>query len=119
MATIEKTFTVEVESGETSVSKTIKLPAGNFLGVVAYPSPTTNPGIIRASIKNVGLEPVSELQHIENYRSRNCEYSKDFKDLDIPGGAEYVIEIKASAEFPEDYSVDFIFKAERSTTYCG
>ena len=116
MATIEKTFTLNVLGGDKSAEKTIKLPDGNYLGVVAYPSPTTNPGTIRASIKNVGLEPISELQHIENYRSRNCEYLKGIKPLDIPGGAEYVIEIIASVEFPEDYSVDFIFVAEK--THC-
>lgn len=117
-ATIEETFPLAVEAGLYSFKEKFFLPAGKIEGCSIYPGPINNPGIVRVSIKSISGEEISKLQHIANYRNRECEYGKGWKPLNINGGKDYVCEIVSDQPFDLDFGADLIFYYERTGDYC-
>lgn len=111
MRTIEDVIAVRVLQNATTATVTKKLNPGRIIGVMAYKSDAKsfNTGMVRASIKDSQGFEVSKLQHIDNYRSRDCQYLDGAKPLDIEGGQSYTIDIMATAPFSNNLDVDFIF----------
>lgn len=111
MKTIEKVIGVTVANTTTGTSVTATLPPGEITHVSAFfrDYSAIQAGFIRASIKDVNGEEVSEIQSIENYRDREAGYLDAKKPLPIEGGKQYTITIVATAAFTGDFLADFVF----------
>lgn len=113
--TIEEVISLTVTNGTSTNFKTKMLGAGKIVGVCAYFSDVSakNPGFVRASIKDANGYEVSQMQNIENYRSRETEYLKGIKPIPLDGGTEYTVTILASDNFTSGFLADFIFVYEQ------
>ena len=119
MRTIEDIITVTVDRLTTSAIGFETLAPGKIIGVVAYRiGELNNPGFVRAAILDNANAEVSKFQHIDNYRSREGEYLKACKPLDIQGGKKYTVKVQATEEFAEETSFEFIFIYEDTEKGC-
>lgn len=116
--TIERVFELTVASGTTGDKTDFFLPEGKILGCMVYKGDLNNPGYVRASIKNTGGEFISELQHIDNYRSREAAYLDGIKPLQIEGGKTYIFEVLATEQFTGDFMSELIFVYENEKQSC-
>jgi len=112
MRTTEFPIPVTIE-GTNSGTNTMRVNPGKIIGVVVYKrfvnQSDSEDKMIRASIKDASGNVISYLQHIDNYRSRDCEYLKGAKPLDIEGGQALTIDIFASDTLNDYAYFDFIF----------
>lgn len=118
-STIEHIVPLTVAAGSTSNKERFELPAGKILGCMIYKGELNNTGFVRASIKNVGGEFISELQHIDNYRSREASYVDGIKPLQIEGGKTYTYEVLATEAFTGDFLTEMIFVYENLNKECN
>lgn len=118
--TIEEVISLTVQSGSSSAtSLPTFLPGGKITHVAAffrdYAAKTT--GMVRASIKDVNGQEVSQMQSIENYRDREAGYFEGKKPLPINGGNNYTVTILAEVPFADSFSVDFVFVYDDENNY--
>ncbi len=122
MKTTEFPIPVLVPNGANTVTATRMTNPGKIIGVVFYPeeSGLHNPGMVRASVQDSSGNTVSYLQNVNNYRSRDCEYLKGAKPLEIEGGQNLTITIVATSPFTANTNLDFIFiyEVQDSSMHC-
>jgi hypothetical protein len=113
--TIEEVISVTVASGTSSVTSVPSfLPGGKITHVAAFfrDYAAINTGLVRASIKDVNGNEVSQMQSIENYRDREAGYLAGKKPLPMNGGNNFTVTIQATANFSAAFNVDFVFVYE-------
>lgn len=119
MNTSEDIIPIKIAIGVNSTSVSRKIDPGKVVGVVTYYNKTTNnPGMVRAAIKNSAGTEISKMQPLENYRSRDCEYLKGAKPLNVQGGDSITIDIVATANFTAETQIDFVFIYETQEQFC-
>lgn len=120
MKTIEEVIPVTVVSGTNGKSESRSLPAGEISHVCAfYSDPSTrNAGFVRASIKDVSGNEISQMQNIANYRDREAGYLEAKKPLPINGGQTVTVSILATENFSDNFLVDFVFVYKDSANNC-
>lgn len=120
--TIEKVISLTVLARSSSNAATVTLPAGKITHVAAFFRPYADSGInngfVRASIKDVNGEEVSQMQSIQNYRDREAGYLQGKKPLPVDGGNNYTVTVQATENFNEDFLVEFVFVYEDNKEYC-
>ena len=118
--TIEKVISLTVLAGSSSNAATVTLPAGKITHVAAFfrDYSAINPGFVRASIKDVNGEEVSQMQSLENYRDREAGYLEGKKPLPVDGGNNYTVTIQATSNFTASFLVEFVFVYEDNKEYC-
>lgn len=107
---------ITIATGGTGGNNSVTPPAGHIVGCVIIQRGGDNPGMIRAGIKNQAQEPLSEMQAIENYRSREACYLEGCKPLNfIADGSAIYLNVLATAAFTTDFHADLIliYKDER------
>lgn len=105
----EDIVTVKILSGTTGRTESQTLEAGDIERVVAIYKNQNNDSLVRASIKGSTSEPIAKSQPIENFRSREVEYSKDGRPISITGGQRVTITVLSETEFLADTEIDFVF----------
>lgn len=115
--TIEAIAFLSIAAGDTTANIDFTPPKGKVIGCAIYKNAAANPGFVRAIIKdNAGLE-ISKLQSIDNYRSRECEYLKGVKPLNIETlGRTFNFEVIATQPFTDDFNAELIFVYEPEET---
>jgi hypothetical protein len=108
--TLEFVAPLTVVAGSSSNSVDFTPLKGKVIGCAIFTKGGTNAGMVRAVIKdNTGTE-ISRLQAIENYRSREAEYLKGAKPLNIETGSRtFTYEVIATSNFDTDLVTDLIF----------
>jgi len=112
---------IKILAGETGGTVEFTPPNGHVIGcVIYYPEIMPNQGIVRASIKDVAQQPISEMQDIRNYRSRDCEYLKGVKPLNLmANGSTYTFTIAAKLPMDNDFEADLIFVYAPENNNCA
>lgn len=108
--TLESVVALTIPAGSSSGNVDFVPLKGHVIGCVVYTNNAANPGFVRAVVKdNAGVE-ISKLQSIENYRSRDAEYLKGCKPLNIEtGGRTFTYEVIATDNFVDDHLSELIF----------
>jgi hypothetical protein len=108
--TKEHVVSLSILAAEQSGSVDFTPIKGKVIGCVIYKNDATNPGFVRAVVKdNAGTE-ISKLQSIDNYRSREAEYLRGAKPLNIEtGGRTFTFEVLATEPFAADFLAELIF----------
>lgn len=114
--TLEFVAPLTVASGSSTNSVDFTPLKGRVIGCMVYSKGGANTGMVRVVIKdNAGTE-ISRLQSIDNYRSRETEYLKGAKPLNIEtGGRTFTYQVIATAVFSTDLVTDLIFIYEPET----
>jgi|GEM_PF-6410079 len=112
---------IKISAGQTGNSKEFTPRVGHVIGVVIFvPDPIPNPGIVRASIKDVSGVPLSEMQDVRNYRSRDCKYLEGAKPLNFySNGSPITVTYSALQAMSDDFEADLIFIYKDETQNCA
>ncbi len=105
---MQEIISMVVKAG-TNGNKVHKLiPNGKVVQSVIYtPEVLNNKGFVRASILDGSESPLSKLQDIRNYRSREAGYFEN-KPLKINGGQNIHLEVIATQNFTADTLVELV-----------
>lgn len=105
---MQEVISMVVKAG-TNGNKVHKLiPNGKVVQSVIYtPVALNNTGFVRASILDGSESPLSKLQDIRNYRSREAGYFQN-KPLFINGGQNIHLEVIATQNFSADTLIELI-----------
>lgn len=104
----ERVISLTALNKTTNATESQTLDVGQIVGVVVYHN-HTGEGMVRAKITDNTGEIISQLQHIDNYRSREAAYKESYKPLLCQGNQRLTIDIIADVEFAKDTKFDFIF----------
>ena len=98
--------------GQKTLSVKQSLDEGKVIGVIAYHNNFTNNEFCRLAITDANGNDLAKLQNIENYRSREVEYSKDGKTLRFDGGRPVTVTaiFKDNLIVASDIEVIFIYE---------
>lgn len=105
---MQEIISMVVKAG-TNGNKVHKLiPNGKVIqSVIFTPTNLNNTGFVRASILDGSESPLSKLQDIRNYRSRETGYFQN-KPLLINGGQNIHLEVIATEIFSEDTNIELV-----------
>lgn len=105
----ENIISVTVPVGTRTAVVNQDLDGGKIIAVLAYHSNFNAGEYCRLGIRDAQGNEVSKLQNIENYRSRNVEYLKDGKFLQLDGGRSAKVEVNFKANLTVEATIDVIF----------
>lgn len=120
--TTEEAVGLIVENGTFGNKMDFTPPAGKVIGCVIYKDDLdkSNTGFVRAWIKDSYGNYLSMPQHIDNYRSRDAEYAKGGKPLNImANGQPFSWGITSTETFTDQHKAELIFIYENSQQNCG
>lgn len=112
MANIIKEDVFSITVLDTTKGKTesqVLEDGATYTRVIASWANLNNTGLVRCSIKDGSNEFIAKLQAIENFRSREVEFLKDGKPIEIVGGKKVTITIASESAFTDDTEIDFTF----------
>lgn len=120
--TKEHIQTLTVENGESVAEVTFKPEAGNIIGCVAITrgdEQDANVDFINVSLQDSAGVFLSKAQAIQNYRSRDAEYAKACKPLNVEGGNQMTLRVQSKQPFKADFAFQFIliYKKEEDNCY--
>lgn len=122
--TKESIITLTVPAGAQSAEIDFKPTVdGRVISAVIYKDSADNKGntgFVNAGIKDSDGVFVSNMQHIDNYRSRDCAYHEGGKPLNFETNKRsFTFMVVATQPFQEDFKAQliFIFEDEREK-YC-
>lgn len=104
----ERVITVDAAKGTTNASNYQTLDVGQIVGVAVFHN-YKGDGTLRAKITDNTGEIISQLQHIDNYRSREAAYKDSYKPLLCQGNQKLSIDIINDITFDKDVKFDFVF----------
>jgi hypothetical protein len=103
---------LEAKAETTGRKEKAEVPNGRILqGVIFCPDDLNNPGFVNAAILNGSQDPLSELQDVRNYRSRDTSYMSN-KPLDANGGQYIHFQIQATEYFTADTNFQLVIDYE-------
>lgn len=96
-----------VNSTTTGGKAKVEVPAGKILQGVIFHNELNNTGFVNAAILDGSQSPLSDLQDVRNYRSRDTSYLSN-KPLDARGGQYIYLQIQATEEFSADTNFQLV-----------
>ena len=111
----QEVISVTVDNGSTGNKAKVEIPAGRILQGVIFYTDLNNTGFVRAAILDGSQHPLSQLQDVRNYRSRDTAYLSN-KPLNAKGGQNIYLEIQATEAFSDNTNFELVLDYEVDET---